>query len=528
MIPSLLESCTSFRLLLLIIIISIKVTAQPFASAFRLDKNELLKKNSDSSPQGNYIGSILTVGDTVFVVAGSGLSRTTDRGNSWTNFFNLTSLDIESVQTVAYSNGVIWTSFVKSIEKFGVMQTAGGGLKYSTDKGANWISIDQPSDMLSDTVILYGKNNLPAVPVHTDIENLTYDIAIINNVIWIASWGGGLRKSSDMGKSWQRVVLPPDNLDMISPEEKLDFTVASQNLNYRAFSIAVADSLTFYVGTAGGVNKTTDGGISWRKFNHLNQSNPISGNFVNCLKYNPVTNTLYASSWKATGSTEFYAVSFSSNGGESWTTVLEGERPTGFGFKGEDVIVTTENGAFRSSNMGKSWLSPDKIIDRQAGLSITTNYFTCAASQKDDIWLGSKFGLARLSETGAMWNGPWKIFMASQPLPSKNSSYAFPNPFHPDETKVNIKYSTGGRRANVTIRIFDFGMNLVRTVIQNEERGNFVTTGNSQENSLQDDSVIDLWDGKNERGDFVPNGVYFYKIDFDQGEPTFGKIMVLM
>ena len=39
---------------------------------------------------------------------------------------------------------------------------------------------------------------------------------------------------------------------------------------------------------------------------------------------------------------------------------------------------------------------------------------------------------------------------------------------------TGLKLSTvpGGKTANVTIRIFDFGMNLVRTVIQNAQRGN--------------------------------------------------------
>lgn len=58
-------------------------------------------------------------------------------------------------------------------------------------------------------------------------------------------------------------------------------------------------------------------------------------------------------------------------------------------------------------------------------------------------------------------------------------------------------------------------MNLVRTLIQNVNKN---LTGEQ----------IDFWDGKDENGNVVPNGVYFYRIDIDSNEPLFGKIIVLM
>jgi flagellar hook assembly protein FlgD len=60
----------------------------------------------------------------------------------------------------------------------------------------------------------------------------------------------------------------------------------------------------------------------------------------------------------------------------------------------------------------------------------------------------------------------------------------------------------------------NFGMELVRTLIQNTQRG----TGEQ----------LEFWDGRDELGSTVTNGVYFYRIDSDVlGEPLFGKIMVL-
>ena len=131
-----------------------------------------------------------------------------------------------------------------------------------------------------------------------------------------------------------------------------------------------------------------------------------------------------------------------------------------------------------------------------------------------DIWIGSNDGLARLNETNSNWTGNWKVFIASNQKVSANETFAFPNPFSPNNEVVRIKYKIESS-SDVTIRIFDFGMNLVRTLIQNASRG-------------ANDDQIEIWNGKDEKGKFVPNGVYFYRIDIGSNAPIFGKIMVIM
>ena len=37
----------------------------------------------------------------------------------------------------------------------------------------------------------------------------------------------------------------------------------------------------------------------------------------------------------------------------------------------------------------------------------------------------------------------------------------------------------------------------------------------------------DTWDGRDDQGDRVANGVYFYRIELDSGPRAFGKIVVL-
>ena len=102
-------------------------------------------------------------------------------------------------------------------------------------------------------------------------------------------------------------------------------------------------------------------------------------------------------------------------------------------------------------------------------------------------------------------------------LLSSKEVYAFPNPFSPRiDSKIIFKYDTGGKDENVTIRIFDFGMNYVKTVIQNTPRNISAT-----------DSPYDNWDGTDDNGSIVPNGVYFYRIEVGSNDPLYGKIIVL-
>ena len=56
-------------------------------------------------------------------------------------------------------------------------------------------------------------------------------------------------------------------------------------------------------------------------------------------------------------------------------------------------------------------------------------------------------------------------------------------------------------------------MNLVRTLIQNAEK--------------TDGEQFEFWNGRDEGGNIVANGVYFYRIDIDSKEHVFGKIMVI-
>jgi flagellar hook assembly protein FlgD len=100
-------------------------------------------------------------------------------------------------------------------------------------------------------------------------------------------------------------------------------------------------------------------------------------------------------------------------------------------------------------------------------------------------------------------------------LVDSSQTYAAPNPFAPSQDeKARIVYSLS-RGAQVTIEIYDFASRKVRTLIHAEARAG------------GQNHASDTWDGRDEEGDPVANGVYFYRIELDSGQEAFGKIVVL-
>jgi len=518
------------------------------------DNNSLSKGNKivDETPAGNSISDIVTIGDTVWLGTGKGLSVSYNNGESWKNYFRDSNFGTESISAIAYYRGIIAASTAHSVNKNGEDLPEGSGLRISTDNGVNWIKIDQPLDDQSDTIVVYGINKLRALPVTVAVQNLIYDITFTPNTIWIASFAGGLRKVNldsllaNPKMKWERVVLPPDRLDSIKQTDTLNFCIqpvggkfcSDNNLNYRLFSVLALNDSTIIAGSAGGINKSTDNGKSWVKYTHSNQLYPISGNFVVSLGYNKNTNTIWGATWRAEGQNESYGVSYSTNEGSSWQTTLDGEKVHNFGFddgnsKPYTVIAVSDNGAFRndpnsSQQLGNVWKNATNIIDSNTKIKLTANIFYSAAIHNKYIYLGSTDGLARLIQAQSYqnWDGEgWKVYSASQKVKSKNDTYCYPNPFSPKTDKLKLKYTTGGKQASVTIRIFNFSMEPVKTLIQNAPRGSVINA--IDQFNQANEGVIDYWDGTDDKNVIVPNGVYFYSIEIDSSDPIFGKIIVL-
>lgn len=518
------------KIVLILLVFVIQLKSQYIPENFKLGKEISLEKISSASPVpiGNSITDIVVAGDTIILGTGKGLSISYDRGESWINFYGHPDFGTESISAVANKNGYIWVATAHSVEKNDQILPEGSGLRYSSDGGLTWKKVDQPVDHPDSNKVIYGINILDALPITTTINNITYDIGLTSDAMWIASFAGGLRKSTDLGKTWQRVVIPPDDIDTIKPTESYNFTLSpvsgnlglQNNLNHRVFSIYVQNDSTIWVGTAGGINKTTDGGNSWVKFSKQNQTNHISGNFVVAIGGTTYQGRdyVFGATWKAEDLTESYGISISSDGGQNWRISNEDVRVHNFGFLNNIAYAASSTGLFRSDNFGESWVKAPLIVDSLTKQRILSSTFYSVNTQGNTIWIGSNEGLAKTTETGLPWAANWRVYLAFVPVKNSSETYAYPNPFDPESDVLKIKYTTDGLDEKVTVRIFDTGMNLVKTIIQNAPRSGSVDSRIQQ---------TEFWNGKDEFGQIVSNGVYFYSVQIGNKEPVWGKIIVL-
>ncbi|MCX7761718.1 MAG: hypothetical protein N2252_02635 [Candidatus Kryptonium sp.] len=488
-------------------------------SQFKITYELNSPQNLSDLPPGNVVTNICICGDTVWIGTSKGLSRTTDGGKTWKNYYKTAEFGESRISAIACKDGVIWVALARTTKIDNNYFPEGLGLLYSTDGGQTWVKVNQPLDEKTDTLEIYGSNTIKALPITTTINNIIYDIALTKDAIFIASFAGGLRKSTDMGKTWKRVVIPPDNLNRIKPNDILNFELNPvKNYNHRVFSVISVDDSIIWVGTADGINKSTDGGRSWVKFNHQNQISPISGNFVVALGNQKINQGGTAKSiiWGATINAndpkEYKALSFSEDGGETWKTTLIGEFVHNIAFKDSTVYAVSDNGLWRTKNFGQNWEKAGKIIDFLSRQMIYTNVFYSIGVQKDTIWAGSSDGLVKFVDS-EIFGDNWKIFRTYEKVAGHDKTYAYPNPFSPWLEVTRIHYSVDKPQSKVTIEIYDFAMRKIRTIISNATRDGVK-------------EYDEIWDGKDDSGKIVPNGVYFYRVKIDEKE-LYGKILLI-
>lgn len=454
-----------------------------------------------NQPGGNSITDILIAGPRIWIGA-ENLSMSTDMGNTWKIFERQDGLGKGGVSALVYRNNTLWVATSFDTSDFqGEDSNGGSGLGFTYDGGENWQWFTQPVDPAD--IIEY-------TPTTTVIDNIIYDIALTDSTVWIASFLGGLRKMNyfEEAVSWQLITV-----------DGLSFSPLS-HLTHQVFSV-IYDGTSIWVGSAGGIHKTSDGGRNWTTFNHTNQDYPISGNFVVALAHqqSKSKDRFWAATWEAVDTTEFTGVSVTEDGGLTWKVVMEGIKVHNFTFDGDVVYAASSSGLFKSTDFGESWSRFPQIIDNETGEKVyTREVYSVGIDEFNNIWVGTNDGLGLSINNGQTW----KIFRSFKPtsLPSEPKTYAYPNPFSPQrhnvfggEGQVRFQYHTT-KSTTVTVKVYDFGMNLVKKVVEYKPR---TVAGDYAE----------VWNGRNELGEIVANGVYFYKIKL-QGQSAFwGKVMVL-
>ncbi len=470
-------------------------------------------------PPSNSVSHISVKGSEIWIGTGNGLARSSNAGRSWESFRSVPQFATENIFAVALQGDTIWasTGYTKDVQGKGVQ--TGTGYTYSLDNGFSWTTLPQTLDAQDDSIVTYGINTVKFLPIIVPEQNVTFDVALADSTVWIASWSSGLRRSTNLGNTWQRVVLPSFSRNSISPTDTLgryDIDPRRDN-NYLVFSVFVENDSTIWAGSAGGVNRSTDGGSSWVKFTTENQISHILGNWVIAIAAQRLgtATRIWTTNWKADRPNEQYGVSYTEDGGRIWTNLLQGTKAYAFAFKDSIVYIASDDGVYRTDDGGKSWVRPTTIIDTSTGQRLASTQFFSVGVVGDTVFCGGADGLAvTIDNAQHPFGKSWQVLRTYRPVGSTSSTYAYPNPFSPEQEVTRIHYSTGNAPAAVTIELFDFGMNRVRTIIKDAPR-----SGATEHD--------ELWDGRDDGRRRIPNGVYLYRVVLNGGEPAWGKIMVL-
>ncbi|MCK4892538.1 MAG: hypothetical protein KAT07_01160 [Calditrichia bacterium] len=458
---------------------------------------------------GNGITDLTWDNNLLLVGTGFGLSVTTDEGVTWQNETPANYGGKGGVSALAVaSDGTVWiaTGYDTLVQEDQSL-SAGGGLRYRSSGSSEWVFIPQPIDAVTDTI---GGMR----PTTTHVQNITFDIAILDTQIWITSFGGGVRRSLDKGETWE--VITTDGF----PFSALDY------FNHRGFSAMADTSGNIWIGTAGGISKSSDGGETWERFfvaaDQIPVTGGISGNWIIALAHNPWDNSVWAVTL-TTGGEEFNSVSRTLDGGKNWQNLLTAELQDGtfarnIAFFDSAVYVATENGLYKSIDQGLSWYLFPLMEDRDSGERILTEKFYSVATSPSGgishrLWAGSADGLASSDDNGFSWV-IFRSFVSTRER-TEPAVYAYPNPFSPERgTQIRFQYdiSTAGE---VKIDIYNFAMEKVISLRENEA----VPTQNTLDRSAS-------WDGRDNNGRPVDNGVYFFRADVE-GRVTWGKIVVI-
>lgn len=467
----------------------------------------------------NSVSHISVNGSTLWIGTSKGLALSRDGGRSWVSFAGQPEFARPGIFAVALKGDTVWAATGYSRDVDGQAVQTGSGYTISTDGGAAWISRPQTLDGRGDSTVVYGINSVKFLPIVVNEQNVTFDLSLSDGTAWIASWSSGVRRSTDLGATWQRIVLPSRLLSSIAPTDTLvNYKIdPRQDNNYLGFAVYAQDNDTIWVGTAGGINKSVDGGHSWAKFTRGNQIDHILSDWVIAIAGQRVggSTRVWTTNWPAEGPGQEYGVSVTTDGGRTWQNHLHGIKAYDFAFRDSIVYVATERGLFRTPDAGITWQQSGDIIDIITRERITANRFFAVGVIGDTLFCGSSEGLVKTVDVpGDPFGARWTIMRAFAPLPSPGTTYAYPNPFSPRTEVIRIHYSTGGNTVPVTIELFDFGMNRIRTLIKDAVRSG-------------DRDQDEVWNGASDAGDRVPNGVYFYRVIVGGNEPVWGKIMVL-
>ena len=507
---------------------------------------------------GTSIGDIVWSGRYVWVGTESGVARLDPAQSNglnsadWVTFTELNGLGRGAISALDAVGDTVWVgTLIDSVIAGQGTRQAGTGLSFSHDGGGSWHHI--PNEFIFDP----SKPGFERTP-GTTILNACFDLSIDGEAVYAAFFAGSTVRSLDQGRTWEPFLpggadeivffasettadslqsvadsLASENADpsRIASLRTAADSLASQALLHRTFAV-VAYGDTVWIGTSGGIAFTFDGGQHWQnaKVRLSEEGTPLpshpAGNWVVALERQILPDGTTAI-WAGTNTTapgQTQAISVSRDLGQTWGHT----GPTfawDFAFTPNFVWAGTDQGLLASpdptltTDSERAW----DLIEVADGQPLTGT-FVGLARVGEVLWVGAEQGLGRSADEGATWRVIRDLvrtrtldegtFVRAGGVPDSTAlAYAAPNPFAPSRETTTIVFSLS-QDAAVSVAIYDFASGLVRNLAADAPFAGGV------------DHRI-LWDGRDQDGQLVANGTYFYRIALNTGQRAFGRVVVL-
>lgn len=476
----------------------------------------------------NSISNMASIGDTIYI--GPRLQRNInfEANSAWTVAEGIDSVSSGegSVYSFSLSSDTVFAGIGKTIKIRGDNAPAGYGFYLSTSGGDDntWQWIGFPLDAQDDSVYQYGAETYYKLPVVVGGESPPYDVAHSGETLFAAAWASGIMRSTDLGQTWKRLISPPSYVDTLTPERSYNYRFDPRNdNNLLGFAVHIDSDGWVWHGSAGGVNISPNAlsapsdSIIWfhRRAGQGQAGTQLLGNWVTFIDEDD-NGTIWMTNWIAAAGEQFGIVS-TNNKGRTFKRYLAGEKIYQISVEDDRIIATGDNGLFISEDGGESWNQITSISNSFGLIKPSATYYGNAIVD-DRIWVSTSDGMATTTDLES-----WEIIRVNlnsesgnqfQDDPPNVETYAYPNPFSPSRheyQRIRVEAQNNGQK-NVTIRLYDFSMNLIR-----ELDSKTIDTGSAFEA---------VWDGKDADGKMVHNGPVFYSVEIG-GKRVNGKIMVL-
>lgn len=492
------------------------------------------------------INNFAIINDRIYMSAGhAGLFVSSDSGNNWSHIFvdssDVTQSNLRNNINTASAKGdtlLVGTDSglvhlfmdangsIDSSRFFVFLEDVTSSTKVVTIKVQNYQGVDVlwtiNEPLTASGTSFVGRSFDDGLNfLHYQIGVNSYDIDFINDTTFIIGENGILSSIDDTD--------PSINVEIIEYSDD----VAIESLNSDLIITMEIKGDTIYIGSDNGLAVSTDRGLTY----DIVRVNTDSLNADDVRYYNSDTPGILSDWFPAMGvqytdqSTARIwassrpsilgsnAISVYNNG--DWINVYD-DFAWNFAFNGDTVFAAT--------NSGLIWTSSDSLMNNPYYRWDTLEFIDENGEQVilsgaqifgieiigENLWIGTSDRTVKINLNNLSNQTPYFVV---DDKTSSDEIYAFPTPFsHSSDLAIDFHFVLE-KDASVSIEVYDFAMNLVARIIDNVQftAGIYPTYGSGRV----------TWDGRNQKGDNVAIGIYYFKLETSAGVTKWGKLAII-